>query len=66
MPLYVVDRKMDKLNLDALVLPYLNNDKLYSYYRRNKIKGFSINSFLAKTENVVNEKSLLKKNQIVY
>ena len=66
MPLYVVDRKMDKLNIDALVLPYLNNDKLYSYYRRNKIKGFSINSYLAKTENVVNEKSLLKKNQIVY
>ncbi len=66
MPLYVVDRKMDKLNIDALVLPYLNNDKLYSYYRRNKIKGFSINSFLEKTENVVNEKSLLRKNQIVY
>ncbi len=66
MPLYVVDRNMDKLNIDALVLPYLNNDKLYSYYRRNKIKGFSINSYLAKTENVVDEKSLSKKNQIVY
>ena len=66
MPLYVVDRKMDKLNIDALVLPYLDNDKLYSYYRRNKIKGYSINSFLEKTENVVSLESLFKKNQIVY
>lgn len=66
MPLYVVDRKMDKLNIDALVLPYLDNEKLYKYYRRNKFKGFSINSYLAKIENVVSEKSLLKSNQIVY
>ena len=66
MPLYVVDRKMDKLNLDALVLPYLNNNKLYSYYRDSKFKGFSINSFIEKIENVVKTKSLARKNQIVY
>ena len=66
MPLFVVDRKMDKLNIDALVLPYLDNNKLYYYYRDSKYKGFSINSFIEKIEKVVNEKSLLKKNQIVY
>ncbi len=66
MPLFVVDRKIDTLNIDAWVLPYLENNKLFCYYRDSKFKGFSINSFLEKIEKVVNEKSLLKKNQIVY
>lgn len=66
MPLYVVDKKLDRLNSDAFVFPFLDNEKLYRFYRDSKLNGYSINSYLSKIDNKITTKSLLKKNQIVY